>query len=172
MVLRPTAARPCRRSRGRRWSSSSRRRCVVQTRGARVHSRRRNHSDRGPEFVKCGRYAEHRRGVESRLVVAAAQVPDVGMPADLDVSPFGRSSVRASVAGGHSICRGGTVALRQHIPVEMSVESDLRGRNRPLCRIRPLRMSLGRRPRYPVCAQRNSADDAGSRSSLRRSWAT
>lgn len=58
--------------------------CVLGSRDERERGRRRNHSDREPEFVECGRQAEYRRGVDPQFVVATAQVLDEGMPSDDD----------------------------------------------------------------------------------------
>jgi len=61
-----------------------RRRCATRSGGVRSRSPGRDHSDRWPEFVECGRQTEHRRDLNTELVVAAPQVPDERRPSDHD----------------------------------------------------------------------------------------
>ena len=56
--------------------------------------RRRNHSERVPEIIECGCQSDHRRYLDSELVVAFGQVPDVRVHLDDDARGQARRPLR------------------------------------------------------------------------------
>ena len=66
----------------------------------RDRGRRLNYSDRELEFVEGSRQPEHRRGFNTKLVVAAADVLDEGVPSEHDAgSSVGFESAHRSQPG-------------------------------------------------------------------------